>query len=306
MRGCLVVLLVGCNQVFGLEPTGLAPEIGSVIPARGVSAGGTQAAISGARLGDVDSVTFGGVPATIVSARDTEIDVTTPPHAAGLVDVEVASTAGRAIAPAAFEYETLALVQTETSFAIALPGVVSISATRPGDLLVVILSAGGSGSFTLATDRGLAPMFVDMLTWYRHALVYALPDVPGGDFTFTLTSSDAQSGQCDLFVAEYSGATSVYGFSGTKLDLIPIGTYPIRGLAVARRSPSDHVVVGMFASTYATFSSGTAMVATTNIDAAIGELAADVGPADVLGSVTFTTPQSSYAWGAVALGIAAQ
>jgi hypothetical protein len=65
-----------------------APNIGSVFPFTGSIHGGTEVTVYGSSVVGVTSVTFGGVPGTaldVVSA--TEINVVTPPHAAGPVNV---------------------------------------------------------------------------------------------------------------------------------------------------------------------------------------------------------------------------
>ncbi len=64
------------------------PNIGSVFPFVGSIHGGTEVTVFGSSVVGVTSVTFGGVPGTnldVVSAN--EINVVTPPHAVGPVDV---------------------------------------------------------------------------------------------------------------------------------------------------------------------------------------------------------------------------
>ena len=68
--------------------TNPVPNIGSVFPNSGSIHGGTEVTVFGSSVVGVTSVTFGGVPGTnldIVSG--TEINVVTPPHAAGAVNV---------------------------------------------------------------------------------------------------------------------------------------------------------------------------------------------------------------------------
>lgn len=72
---------VGCNQVFGLVPTGLEAEITGLNPASGPSVGGTKVQVFGSNLTGVDGATFGGVSVAGFSpVSDSEIDVVTPPN----------------------------------------------------------------------------------------------------------------------------------------------------------------------------------------------------------------------------------
>lgn len=81
------------------------PTIGSLSPASGPVAGGTQVAISGTDLENTTSVSFGGVAATAVTAvSETEILATTPPGSGpGSVEVTVRTSAGSAAGE--FSYE---------------------------------------------------------------------------------------------------------------------------------------------------------------------------------------------------------
>jgi subtilisin family serine protease len=102
---------VGCpgSASYSLTIAG-APVVGSVTPAGGSASGGQTVTISGSGFLGATSVTFGGVPATIVSVTDTQIVVTTPPHAPGVVDVVVTTPGGSTTAAAAFAYDGMAVV----------------------------------------------------------------------------------------------------------------------------------------------------------------------------------------------------
>ncbi|MEE9533653.1 MAG: IPT/TIG domain-containing protein, partial [Acidimicrobiia bacterium] len=66
------------------------PTVTSVVPGSGPTAGGTAVTITGTGFDSgVTNVTFGGVLATVNSVTSTTIDVTTPSHAVGTVDVTV-------------------------------------------------------------------------------------------------------------------------------------------------------------------------------------------------------------------------
>lgn len=81
-------------------------EIGAVRPAAGPTAGGTTATIEVQGLGASASVEFGGAPATVqnVDRRTGEVEVETPAHSAGLVDVSVRSAGDVALRSDAYLY----------------------------------------------------------------------------------------------------------------------------------------------------------------------------------------------------------
>jgi len=81
-------------------------KIGSIRPAAGPTAGGTVATLEVDGLGASVSVEFGGSPATVrnVDRRNGEVEVETPAHAAGLVDVSVRSAGDAALRSDAFLY----------------------------------------------------------------------------------------------------------------------------------------------------------------------------------------------------------
>src|ERR1700733_3494933 len=68
--------------------------IQSVSRSTGSVLGGEEVVITGKALYLPKSVTFGGVPATIVSSGVAFINVITPPHAVGTVDVAVLNSGG--------------------------------------------------------------------------------------------------------------------------------------------------------------------------------------------------------------------
>lgn len=81
------------------------PTITSITPNTGPSAGGTNVTITGTNYVSGMSVTFGGVTATnIVTVNSTTITATTPPGAAGAVDVAVQNLCGTATLPGGFTY----------------------------------------------------------------------------------------------------------------------------------------------------------------------------------------------------------
>jgi hypothetical protein len=82
-----------------------APTIGSVSPDEGPAAGGQTVTIEGTNLANVSAVKFGGSAATIEPGGSaTDVEVKTPSHAAGTVDVELTTPGGSATATAAYTY----------------------------------------------------------------------------------------------------------------------------------------------------------------------------------------------------------
>jgi IPT/TIG domain len=71
-----------------------APVITRLTPNTGLTDGGDSITISGSNLTYTDSVTFGGTPAAFVVFSDTIVVATTPPHAAGTVNVQLHTPAG--------------------------------------------------------------------------------------------------------------------------------------------------------------------------------------------------------------------
>ena len=84
--------------------SGDSPTISGVSPATGPSGGGTSVQVLGTNLDCASSVQFGGTAATITSKAPGAITVTTPAHAAGVVNVVVTTPAGTATRPSGFTY----------------------------------------------------------------------------------------------------------------------------------------------------------------------------------------------------------
>lgn len=99
--GVVPVTLAGVSGPIAYSPrvtiSGI-PEIVSVTPSLGGVLGGETVRISGTRLSGPISVTFGGVAATSIRAISSgELEVTTPLHGAGTVDVVVNTVNGPGI-----------------------------------------------------------------------------------------------------------------------------------------------------------------------------------------------------------------
>lgn len=82
------------DQLVSGSSTPSNPQIVSVSPNTGPTAGGTAVTISGTNFGSGDQVTFGSQPAAILSVTGSTIVVTTPPGAVGVVPVTVRAPNG--------------------------------------------------------------------------------------------------------------------------------------------------------------------------------------------------------------------
>jgi formylglycine-generating enzyme required for sulfatase activity len=96
----------GVDLAFILSRWGVtcAPTVSGVSPDVGYYTGGTTVTISGTRLRSPVSVTFGGVPATVMSSTANSIMVVTPVGTQGPASVAVTTAGGSALAPSHFIY----------------------------------------------------------------------------------------------------------------------------------------------------------------------------------------------------------
>lgn len=99
-----VVTVVAYTQGAFAITSPPVPVILSVSPNSGPTSGGTSVAVSGSNFDPSDSVSFDGIPATVVSGTSTVINVVTPSHAAGPVNVAVVSSDGVATIANGFTY----------------------------------------------------------------------------------------------------------------------------------------------------------------------------------------------------------
>lgn len=99
-----VVTVVAYTQGAFAVTSPPVPIILSVSPNSGPTAGGTSVAVSGSNFDPSDSVSFDGIPVTVVSGTSTVINVVTPAHTAGPVNVAVANSNGGATFNNGFTY----------------------------------------------------------------------------------------------------------------------------------------------------------------------------------------------------------
>ncbi|QIG45064.1 hypothetical protein G5V58_21910 [Nocardioides anomalus] len=71
------------------------PQVAAISPTTGPTAGGTRVTVTGTGFNAVTSVTFAGVPGTDVTVTSpTSLQVTSPPHAAGVTHINVVAAGG--------------------------------------------------------------------------------------------------------------------------------------------------------------------------------------------------------------------
>jgi hypothetical protein len=99
---------LGTSTVPGLFtylPLPPVPLVVLVTPLVGSVSGGTEVTITGTGLSGATAVSFGGTAATSFTVdSDLQITATTPPHAAGPVDVAVTTPGGTSMVPGLYAY----------------------------------------------------------------------------------------------------------------------------------------------------------------------------------------------------------
>jgi hypothetical protein len=154
--------------------------ITSVTPSSGPTAGGTSVTITGTGFDPAADVTFDTQAVTVVNRADNAITVTTPPHAAGAVDVTVTNPTGRSMtATSAFTY-------------IAPPTITSVSpSTGPtaGGTRVTILGSDFHNDAEVTFDGSPASVLDrDAST----GITVSTPSHPAGSVDVLVTNPDGQ------------------------------------------------------------------------------------------------------------------
>jgi len=224
-----------------------AAGVSQVSPSSGPATGGTSVTISGSSLNTISGVTFGGVAATGVSGSFFSASATTPPHAAGIVDVVVTTDGGSTTALGAFAYSasvptvssvapnkgptgggtSVTITGTGLSFATS----VKFGTTNAPGYTVVndshitvaspAASAAGTVDVTVTTAPGTSPVNSnDQFTYVAAPAVTALSPVAGplaGGTAVTLTGTNFT----DATAVTFGGtpATSLTVNSATKITV---------------------------------------------------------------------------------------
>lgn len=159
------------------------PSLTAIAPTSGDAAGGTTVRLTGAGFSQAATVTFGGAAAsqvTLISA--TELDVVTPSHAAGAVDVAVTVDGATATLAGAFTY-----TRGAPSVAAAAPRTGPIE----GGTLVTITGSGFADGATV-TFGGTAATSVVVAS--ADLIRAVAPAHAAGVVDLVVTNDDSQAG----------------------------------------------------------------------------------------------------------------
>jgi putative Ig domain-containing protein/glycosyl hydrolase family 10 len=152
----------------------------SVSPSTGTLLGGVEVTITGTKLYLPESVTFGGVAATVVSSGVAVIHVVTPAHAVGAVDVAVVNAAG--VTTVMTNGYTYTIAITSSSLPAGIPGI-SYSQT--------LAAEGGVEPYQWSVVSGNLPsgLHLDAAT----GVISGIPVANYGTATFTVQAADSSS-----------------------------------------------------------------------------------------------------------------
>jgi sugar lactone lactonase YvrE len=90
------------------------PTVSTVLPPEGPEAGGTHVKVSGEHLANASAVEFAGTKATVRDDTSGELEVETPVHAPGKVELCITTPGGRACVPSAFIYRGIPTISSLT------------------------------------------------------------------------------------------------------------------------------------------------------------------------------------------------
>ena len=159
----LVVVANGiASAPMAITVASVGPSLSSVSPTSGTTSGGTSVTISGAGFVAGATVLFGSTAGTVTAITATSITVTTPAHAAGVVNVVVKDPSGQSA--------TLANSFTYAPAAPTISRISPTSGTRNGGTTVTISGSnfvsGATVTFgsTQATVRSLSSTSISVRT----------------------------------------------------------------------------------------------------------------------------------------------
>ncbi|MBC7725320.1 MAG: IPT/TIG domain-containing protein, partial [Burkholderiaceae bacterium] len=175
----------------------VAPTISNLVPDNGPVDGGTVVTITGSGFTGATAATFDGTPATVFTVdSDTQITVTSPPHAAGEVDVIVVKPGGDSL-PAIFTYTDVVLVVPTITNLVPDNGPVA------GETVVTITGSGFIGASGATFDAFPGSAFV-----------------VDSDTQITVTSPAHAVGPVDVVVVKPGGNSLPATFTYTALAVV--------------------------------------------------------------------------------------
>ena len=241
----------------GTSPTGVsdnytyegAPTVTAVSPAGGPLGGGATVVVTGTNLSGASQVMFGATTAVITANTATQITVTTPPGAAGSVDVTVTTPVGISALNAPADQYTFEGAPTVTS--------VTPNAGRiAGGTTVVIAGTNFTGATQVTLGGTPATITANTAT----SITVTTPVHVAGqvDVTVTTPAGTSVTGAADKFT--YDGTPTVTAVA-------PIVGLPAGGTAVTVTGSgfltATGVKFGAVAAAAFTINSDTSITATT-------------------------------------------
>ncbi|HEV2246035.1 MAG TPA: IPT/TIG domain-containing protein [Terriglobia bacterium] len=165
--------------------TASSPEVSSVTPNSGGTAGGTVVTITGSNFASGATVSFGGSAASGISfVSANQLRATTPPHASGSVSVAVTNPDSTSAAlPGGFTFGT-------TSSSLTVSSVSPASGPAAGGTKVTISGANFQAGVSV-TFGGLPAASVTLSN--SSAIVAVAPQHSSGPATLTITNTSGQS-----------------------------------------------------------------------------------------------------------------
>jgi hypothetical protein len=183
---------------------GTAPAIFSISPTSGPPGGGTAVTITGVNFTGATSVKFGTTTAVFAIASDTQINATSPVHAAGTVDVSVATPLGTSANTAADNF-------TFTGGPVVTAVTPAVGSTA-GGTLVTVTGSGFTGT-TSVTFGGVAGTSVSVLSATSLTVVSPAHAAGTVDVIVTTAAGSSANSAADNFT--YTGAPTVTAVSPT-------------------------------------------------------------------------------------------
>ena len=162
-----------------------APTLTAVSPSEGSTAGGESVTLTGTGFRVGMQVRFGGALAALVSVNPggTSATVTTPPHAAGVVDVSVTTPGGSASFPGGYTYVSAPTVTGVNPDAGPITGGQTVTLTGTGFRAGMQVSFGGTAATGLTI---LTPSQATVVTPAHTAgVVDVVVSTPGGTGTLS-------------------------------------------------------------------------------------------------------------------------
>jgi hypothetical protein len=325
----------GTGTGTGVYTYASAPTVTAIDPSLGSPAGGAIVTITGSNLTGATAVTIGGAAATAMTVVNaTTITVTAPAHAAGVVDVTIATPGGTGTGGGLYTYAALptvtavnpgggpisggtaititgtgldgastVLIEGVAATNIAVVNDATITATTPahaaGRVNVTVTTPGGSGTGTgLYTYRANLTLTSSPSAVTQVGEPYSQANVATGgtpDYRFSVVAGSLPAGtSLDASTGLVSGTPTTSGAFSYTIEVADSGAIP---------PTATQALTGVIAPIRTTTS------LTSSLDPSlVGQpvtLTATVAPASATGTVTFKTDAATLCGAApLANGIA--